>query len=279
MTSLNKTIRALCAGVALTLTAVLLFGVTRAEDPADRRAQSDAASSRDTGERAERMEAAPAEQGGSGGIDPQPVTRVVYRPPRTGSPAPDRRIGGATRGDSAVPVVVAIAPDHEGLTIRGQPDLCWYLSRSEQELPIVFTLIESDGIRPLVEQAVTSPVDPGIQVIRVSDYGAELKVGRSYVWSVSIVPDPEHRSRDIVASGVIRRVPPPSEAVTEALSGSDPMRALRVSAGTGLWYEAVVALVRMLEAAPHDAALEREWAGLLEQVSLSDPVLRPVEGL
>lgn len=275
MTTLHDTTRILVAGAALTLPLVVLATAVSGEDRDDRKVTSDVALSRD---REAQADTGRDEKRALKKLQHPPANRVVYRPPRTGSPTPDHRVGGGTRGGSALPLIAAIAPDHEGLTIRGQPELCWHLSTPDRERIIVFTLIEFDAIRPLVEQRLNAPAQPGLQRIRLSDYGVELEVGRRYNWSVSVVADPEHRSRDIVATGVIRRVAPPSRAVAEALSGSDPRHALRISAGAGLWYDAVVPLVDMIEAAPHDRGLRGEWASLLRQVRLSYPVLWSVEG-
>src|SRR3954467_3412661 len=51
----------------------------------------------------------------------------AYVPPMPG--APQRRVGGATRGvGRALPTVVVLAPNHAGLTTVEQPELYWYIS-------------------------------------------------------------------------------------------------------------------------------------------------------
>ncbi len=276
MSTLQDTIRILLAGAALTLPTVILPPAMSGEDREDEQAASDAAVSRDS---EPRTQTASDGMRASDQIELPDVSRVLYRPPRNGSPTPDHRIGGGTRGGNPLPLVAAIAPNHEGLTAYRQPELCWYVSVGDRDLPVVFTLIRSDAIRPQIERRLTPPDRPGIQVIRLSDYDVELEVGHRYEWSVSVVPDPEHRSRDVVATGMIRRIAPPSQTVTQALAGSDPMHALRISASAGLWYDAVGVLAGMIEAAPGDGSLKREWAGLLQQGNLSDPLLLSAKGL
>lgn len=274
MRTINTTLRILLTGAALALPPLALPAALYGAKDDGRPVEETRAGSTETRAslQGERRATSPSDRGAQ---SPQ----VVYRPPRLGSPSPDHRVGGGTRGGSALPLLVAIAPDHIGLTGRGQPCLPWYISEVDRGLPIMFTLIETDAIRPLLELELETPAQPGMQVIRLADYGVELVMGRSYEWSVSVVPDPEHRSRDIVATGMIRRVAPASRAAAQALPKADSVQALRISAAAGLWYDAMAGLVDMIQAAPHNDSLKREWSGLLQQGKLSDPVVWTVEGL
>src|ERR671922_2883156 len=98
----------------------------------------------------------------------------VYVPPRGG--APGGRVGGSTRGIGAPPTLSVLAPDHTGLTAQEQPSLYWYLSESTT-YPVEFTIRDDRAIQPLIERRLRSPTQPGVQRVRLADYGVRLSLG------------------------------------------------------------------------------------------------------
>ena len=84
----------------------------------------------------------------------------VYKPPQLG--APGGRVGGGTRGIGGDALsLVALAPNHVGLTTQAQPTFYWYLSGTPS-FPLIFTLIEYKAVKPLVEKQITMPKKAGI---------------------------------------------------------------------------------------------------------------------
>src|SRR5919108_5443556 len=127
----------------------------------------------------------------------------VYVPPRGG--APGGRVGGSTRGIGAPPTLSALAPDHTGLTAQEQPSLFWYLSKPTT-YPIEVTIRDDQAIKPLLETRIRGPVQPGMQRVRLADYGVRLSPGVPYRWFVALVVDPDSRSRDMLAGGTVERI-------------------------------------------------------------------------
>ncbi len=192
----------------------------------------------------------------------------VYMPPRRGAPAPGRRVGGGTRGtNKSLPVVSVLAPDHTGLTVQEQPALYWFAS-AVVDAPIELTVIDEKGIQPVLETRLAPPTQPGVQRVRLADYGVRLTAGERYQWSIALVLDPEHRSKDITATGAIKRIKRSEvESILTAVTNAEaPDR----YAGAGLWYDAVMAISDLIDAAPEDLDLRSQRAGLLEQVGLSE---------
>jgi Domain of Unknown Function (DUF928) len=192
----------------------------------------------------------------------------VYKPPKRG--APGGRVGGGTRGDSDAHLTThVLAPGQvRGLTSQEQPDLYWYVSKVT-EVPIEFTLIDEDGIDPLVETRLPSPIQPGIQRIRLSDFGVRLSPEKMYRWSVALILDPEHRSKDIVASARIQRALP-SEIPTTRLEQADAVEATFIHAEAGLWYDAIAAISQAIREAPEESHFQQIREALLEQVALEE---------
>jgi hypothetical protein len=194
-----------------------------------------------------------AAQSGSEGLLPG---LPVYKPPSGKSPR--ARIGGTTRGSLGQgPTVVALVPDHVAWTSHAQPTLYWYISQTIS-LPVIFTLREDQAVRPVLETPLTAPKQPGIQVIRLKDFGVNLKEKTVYRWFVSIQQDPDSPSQDIVAGGMIEMVD-----LVEILT-------LELSAEKGLWYDAMMILCEKIERSPEDKFLRQQRACLLDQAGLAE---------
>jgi hypothetical protein len=159
--------------------------------------------------------------------------------------------------------VVALAPDHPGRTTEAQPSLYWYLSRPTPR-DIEVTVIESSAVKPLLEKKLPAPGQAGVQRINLAEHGVTLETGKRYQWFVSLVLDPQARSKDIVAGGVIERVAAPA-----GLQDADRTRA-QALAQHGLWYDALNAISEQIAANPADPRLRQHRAALLDQIGLTE---------
>ena len=171
----------------------------------------------------------------------------VYKPRKQDSPR--ARIGGQTRGaETDTPVLIALVPDHVGFTIKNDPSLCWYISQQTSK-PVMFTVVDSRGIRPILERSLPTPVRAGIHCVRLRDYGVDLKEQEPYRWFVTLILNPNIPSQDIVAGGTIERIPF-DEACTLGMPcswGACEREAIYRYADSGLWYDAVSCLVELIE--------------------------------
>jgi hypothetical protein len=190
----------------------------------------------------------------------------VYVPPLRS--APGGRVGGSTRGTKIMPMLSALVPDHTGLTAQEQPSLFWYLAGTTI-YPVELTITEDRAIQPLLETRISPPIQPGIQRVRLADYGVRLSMDVPYRWFVSLVVDPDSRSRDNVAGGAIERVAL-SKADRAKLDGSGKTKAPSIYAEMGLWYDALIAISDLIDAAPNDPALHQQRTLLLDQVGLRE---------
>jgi hypothetical protein len=201
---------------------------------------------------------------------PTTLKMPMYQPPKRG--APGGRVGGGTRGPADdLPTLAVLAPDHMGLTTQEQPIVYWYLSKPTT-LPIELAIIRSLGVQPLsplLEKRLPAPAQPGIQAIRLADLGVKLVPGEQYQWFITLVVKADRRSKDIVAGGFIERAGPP-EAIQAKLDQAGKESAAYVYAETGLWYDAVMALSDMIEAAPNNSLLRKQRAALMQQVGLPE---------
>ena len=186
----------------------------------------------------------------------------IYKPPLRGAPV--TRVGGASRGLSNSDLVLSVlAPESTGLTTRAQPTLYWYSSKA-LTAPLEFTLNDDHSIKPLVELKIPA-AQPGLHALRLP---YTLKLDVEYQWTIAAVTDPNQRASDILASGTIKRVPPPP-ALTAQLNQTAQREQPFLYAQEGFWYDALAALSEQIAANPLNHSLREQRAALLEQVGLS----------
>ena len=192
------------------------------------------------------------------------ATVPVYIPPSRG--APGGRIGGGTRGGGNIFVLSVLAPDHSGFTTSEQPSLYWFISKPTS-LPVEVTLMDPQGVKPILETQLPSPTEAGIQRVRLADYNIHLAPGAAYRWFVAVVPDADRRSKDILAGGAIERVDLQDDVKAKLAKASDKEVPF-VYAQAGLWYDALNSISDLIDAAPQNQELQNQRTALLKQVGL-----------
>ena len=190
---------------------------------------------------------------------------VKFRPPTTG--APSVRVTGGSRGagDAAITLDV-LAPDDIGVTTKEQPSLFWYQSKPANA-KFELTLLQDNKVKPLVQVLVERSTKAGVQRLKLSEHGAKLSPGVEYQWVVALVTDPDKRSSDLVASGVIKRVEPGTD-LKQKITQATPSSLAAVYAEAGIWYDALAVLSDQIEAQPDNKSLRAARSDLLSQVGL-----------
>jgi len=203
-------------------------------------------------------------------IAPKPATNassgVKFRPQTTG--AASVRVTGGSRGTGNAAITLdVLAPDDIGTTTQDQPSLFWFQSKPA-EAKFELTLLQENKVKPLVQVKVERASQAGIQRLKLSDHGVKLTPGVAYQWVVALVTDPESRSTDLVASGVIRRVEPTGD-LKEKISQATPTSLAGLYAEAGIWYDALAAVSDQVDAQPGNKSLRQTRAELLRQVGLN----------
>jgi len=190
---------------------------------------------------------------------------VKFRP--SGSGAASVRVTGGSRGTGDDQVTLdVLAPDEIGITTQEQPSLYWFQSKPAKA-KFELTLIEENKPKPIVQVVVERSTKAGIQRLKLSEHGAKLAVGVEYQWVVALIPDPDNRSKDLIASGVIKRIEPSAD-LKEKVSKASPASLPGVYAEAGIWYDALTVLSDQIDAQPDNKALRQTRADLLQQVGL-----------
>lgn len=203
---------------------------------------------------------------GSGASGPS----FTYKPPLRGAPA--TRVGGGTRSLGATLMTLnVIAPNETGYTTRDKPTIYWYVSETLDrpvEVALSSTASLQEAATPALEIVLKPPLEKGFHALRLEDHGIELKRGVEYQWVVAVVGDPAQRSGDVIAGGSIKRVE--GGAVVERLKLAPLSHRPALYAESGIWYDAIDDLSRLISADPANRRLREQRAALLEQVGLAE---------
>lgn len=190
---------------------------------------------------------------------------IVYRSPDPDAPV--QRVGSVVRGGPGVQLSLQVlAPESVGVTNSAQPTLYWF-SSGELPYPIELVITDDHHIEPLLEVRLRDGFPAGIHRIALADYKFHLQRDVTYRWSIAAIVDPANRSRDLVASGAIRRVEP-EPRLAEILKSSPTTADPAVYAENGVWYEALSSLDRMIRTEPNNRVWRLLRASLLDQVNL-----------
>ena len=193
----------------------------------------------------------------------------IYTPRNKNKMMPRARVGGSLRGtEGKDPEIVALVPDHVGLTVKQAPSLNWFLSKPTS-LPIRFTLIDTRTVKPLHEGTIPTPSQAGIQSLDLKDLGLTLEPDVQYRWYISAIRNPDSPSQDIVAGGMIERCEFSTCLVEMEVDLSCDQPSVVRNAVRGFWYDAVSCLCDLIKTNPQDPSFRRMRASLLKQVGLN----------
>src|SRR5215831_15935194 len=174
---------------------------------------------------------------------------VKFRPPTTGTSSV--RVTGGSRGTGTNEVVLdVLAPDEIGITTQEQPSLFWYQSKPANAR-FELTLLQDQKVKPIIQVQMERSTAAGIQRLKLSEQNVKLAPGVEYQWVVALVTDPDNRSKDLVASGVIKRIEPAADLKVKIASAA-PAALPAVYAEAGIWYDALSVLSDQIDAHPAD---------------------------
>ncbi len=189
----------------------------------------------------------------------------VYKPPLRGAPA--SRIGGGTRGNEHNNVqLTALSPDHTGLTTMASPTLYWHAT-AQSNYPLEITIVNEQTLETVLEVQNGNAIKPGINKINLAEHGIELQTGIEYRWFVTLVPDQNQRSNDIIASATIKRINAPATLTARLADNKHSARPV-IQAEEGIWYDAIDGLSKMIPTNTGSSEAARQRSELLEQVGI-----------
>lgn len=150
---------------------------------------------------------------------------------------------------------------HIGLTMMKYPSICWILrNKPPVDATIMFTLMDLRSSKPVLEiqlpPSIQTDKNETCDCVNLKDYDIQLEPDMQYRWYVWIARNPESRSRDGVAGGVIEGCAG-EECLTRETSSQCDRDFVRRLAIRGFWHESISCLCDLLKSSPEDKLLRR----------------------
>ncbi len=120
---------------------------------------------------------------------------------------------------------------------------------------------------PTLEINFEDGIDKGIHALNLADHGIHLDPGIEYEWSVSLMVDPDNRSKDVFTRGLVMYIE--DDAMAAPLTSQDEQSPYDL-ASQGLWYDALHAISNLVDTNPQMSSYHAQRAALLEQVDLTE---------
>lgn len=186
---------------------------------------------------------------------------------------PTYRRGGGSRGSCLAnrSQLVALIPENAvGKTTATLPKLFFYIPQVNRSQAVALEFVLRDRQDKLVYQSFfTTDGKSGIVSVDLPESGEsnELKTNEQYHWYLSMICDPQNRSRDVVVEGWIQRVEL-DPAIEQKLARSNPLERASIYRKHGLWYDALSTLAEQKQAVDPQFPVTAKWTELLESVGL-----------
>lgn len=194
------------------------------------------------------------------------LAQAEYKKPPTptGNDAPDAQTTSiaATRGvcnpasdnseqKTNTATLTALAPySHVGQSSATHPTFTWYIP-DQESYPLEFWLYEFDpasydGKGKQVYQAKLSS-SAGIMTLALPQQQASLSPGKTYIWQVAVICNPNSPSQSLVINNRVKIVPVDPTITTQLNNSqnSDRTKKADIYAEAGLWYDALAEVATM----------------------------------
>jgi hypothetical protein len=218
-------------------------------------------------------------------VDGQPITqpgRVRFVGPtednlpnyRRGLPIPaGLQCDYTGRGKRELTALVPIS--QIGRTVSEYPVFFFYLPQTDAEVA-EFTLQDENG-NLIYEQDLTIKNLSGVIGVSIpaNKNVPPLEAGKNYRWYIALICDPDDRSADAVAIGIVRRVELSAE-ILRKLENADPRQKTVIYAENGIWQDALSNLAAVRRANPNEPAIQSDWESLLGSVELGEIAAKPL---
>lgn len=196
--------------------------------------------------------------------------------PNLGSPSQPTTRGGCTIKDQKNKDLIPLLPQSKiGRTISEYPIFFFYLP--ETEAKVAEFVLQDDKGKQIYQTTLNINNSSGVIGISIptNQNISPLQIDKNYSWSVSLICDPEDRSKDVFQKGTVRRVEVSAD-IRSQLEKADPRLKAVIYAQTGIWQDALSTLVTARRAHPNDADLAADWNILLDSVNLGGIVTEPI---
>jgi len=165
-----------------------------------------------------------------------------------------------------------------GRTVSEYPVFFFYLPKTDfYDAELVEFILEDENGNLIYETTLKTNKAAGVMSVSIpaNKKVSPSEAGKNYRWSIALICDPDDRSTNMVAIGIVRRVELSAEILRQ-LDAADPRQKTVIYAENGIWQDALGTLAAARRANPNDPDLAADWESLLDSVKLGEIAQEPI---
>jgi hypothetical protein len=198
-------------------------------------------------------------------------------PPRTES---GNKFGSDICDSEATPLT-SLVPNQDGKsfiiqTAQSHPSFWFYLPYNFRGSSIVSEFYLNKTVQERIYKGrYLLPENSGVIVVSLSADIPPLEIGETYLWTFTVICDPEDRSSDRTVHGKIQRVNPTPNLIPSQTSTLE--ESARLYASDGLWPETLMSLTEQINHA-NSETVNSDLEHLLNSMGFGDiPFTQPLQ--
>ncbi len=205
-------------------------------------------------------------------VTPQVIAQGRF--PRLG--APRRTVGGGTRGTpadvasclNAKPTLTVLSPKNNVVTtISAHPTLFWYVPQTAAQ-SAEFEILDQQN-RTVYQTTLALTGVPGVVKLSLPRTVA-LETGKEYIWTFTLLCEPDEPNQDLVVQGVIKPTVLSSAQRVRLAATRQPLTQAEIYAQAGVWQERLSLLAQLRRDRPNDPKVNQAWQDLFKSVDLPE---------
>lgn len=195
---------------------------------------------------------------------------------------PTNRRDGGTRGggDNCLANVsnnnlIALIPNETvGINASASPRLFFYVPEVSQQKTVEFVLRNEQD--ELIYEAFLTTPGKGIMSVKIPAVINlnQLETNQNYHWYLSMICNPQERSRDVVVEGWLHQEEI-DRAVKQKLQFATSVEKAELYSEQGFWYDAIATLAQEQDFNAKQSVVRKKWTELLGTVGLEDLASEP----
>lgn len=193
---------------------------------------------------------------------------------------PTHRRDGGSRADKCIAdaenqnLMALIPQENVGANASASPELFFYIPEVKSQRTLEFVMRNEED-RLMYEAFFTTEGNGIVSVEVPADVAANmLKTDENYHWYLSMICDPEQRSRDLVVEGWMRQetIDP---ATQQELETASLLEKAEVYRDRGFWFDALSVLTEDSGALQEQSMARQKWSEMLDSVGLKELTSKP----
>ncbi len=193
---------------------------------------------------------------------------------------PSQRGGAGSRGNCPsveVPLTALIPEKKVGSVVEENPTFWVFVPyQLNDDVSSGEFVLQDEANNDIYRTFFTLPKIPGIVSFRLPS-AVPLEVNKTYQWYFKLYCN-QQQFDPVFVRGLVQRIALTSDLERQLKTATTIGDRIQLYTQNGIWYSALTELAKLRLTEPKNAALDNEWANLLQNVDLENLAQKPLVG-